>query len=49
MKIEERKNLSKFTSEKKAKILIHRVKIATKETLEIINEVIYAGACVVTV
>ena len=55
MKIEEREKLSKFTSDKKAKILINRVKIATKEILcaceeilETIKEVIYAGGCVVT-
>ena len=55
MKIEEREKLSKFTLDKKAKILINRVKIATKEILraceetpETMNKVIYAGGCVVT-
>ena len=55
MKIEEREKLSKFTLDKKAKILINRVKIATKEILcaceeilETIKEIIYAGGCVVT-
>ena len=54
MKIKERENLSKFTSDKKEKILINRAKIATKEilweceeTLETMNEVIYAEAFVV--
>ena len=56
MKTEERKKLCKIRSDKKTKILINRAKIATKEilcrreeTLEIINEVIYAGAYVVIV
>ena len=55
MKIEEREKLSKFTLDKKAKILINRFKIATKEilraceeTLETMNKVIYGGGCVVT-
>ena len=55
MKIEEREKLSKFKLDKKAKILINRVKIATNEILraceetpETMNKVIYAGGCVVT-
>ena len=55
MKIEEREKLCQVKSKKEAKILINRVKIATKEilcayeeTLETMNEVIYAGAYVVT-
>ena len=55
MKIEERENLCKTRLDKKVKILMNRMKIATKEilceceeTLETMNEVIYAGAYVVT-
>ena len=55
MRVEEREKLSKIRSGKRASILINRAKIATKEilreseeTLENINEVIYAGAYVVT-
>ena len=55
MKIEERETLCKIRSNKKTKILINRAKTATeeilcecKETLETMNEVIYAGAYVVT-
>ena len=55
MKVEEREKLCKIRSDKRAKILINRTKIATKEilreckeTLENINEVIYAGGYVVT-
>ena len=51
MKIEEREKLYKIRSDKKAKILINRAKIATKEilceceeTIENMNEVIYVGA-----
>ena len=56
MKTEERKKLCKIRSDKKTKILINRAIIATKEilcrreeTLETINEIIYAGAYVVIV
>ena len=56
MKTEERKKLCKIRSDKKTKILINRAKMATKEilcrseeTLQTINEVIYAGAYVVIV
>ena len=55
MRVEEREKLCKIRSDKRARILINRTKIATKEilpeceeTLENINEVIYAGAYVVT-
>ena len=55
MKIEERENLCKMRLDKKAKILINRAKIATKEilrefeeALETMNDVIYAGGYVVT-
>ena len=55
MKFEERKKLCKIRLDKKAKTLLNRVKIETteihcecEETLETINEVIYAGAYVVT-
>ena len=55
MKIEEREKLCEIKLDKKAKILINRAKIATKEILyeceeklETLNEVIYAGAYVVT-
>ena len=55
MRAEEREKLCKIRSEKRTRILINRAKIVTKEilrgseeTLENINEVIYAGAYVVT-
>ena len=55
MRVEEREKLCKITSDNRARILINRAKIATKEilrkfkeTLENMNEVIYAGAYVVT-
>ena len=55
MKIEEREKLCKIRLDKKVKILINGAKIVTKEilceceeTLETMNEVIYAGAYVVT-
>ena len=55
MRVEEREKLCKIRSDKRARILINRAKIATKEilrefeeTLQNINEVIYAGAYVVT-
>ena len=55
MRVEQREKLCKIGSGKRARILINRAKIATKEilpeceeTLENINEVIYAGAYVVT-
>ena len=55
MKIEDREKLCKIRPDKKAKILINSTKIAIKEilceceeTLETMNEVIYAGAYVVT-
>ena len=55
MRVEERQKLCKIRSDKRARILINRAKIATKEilreceeTLENINEVIYARAYVVT-
>ena len=55
MRVEEREKLCKIRSDKSARILINRAKIATKEilrgfeeTLENINEVIYAGTYVVT-
>ena len=55
MRVEEREKLCKITSDNSARILINRAKIATKETLrtfketlENMNEVIYAGAYVVT-
>ena len=55
MRVEEREKLCKITSDNRARILINRAKIATKEilrkfkeTLENMNKVIYAGAYVVT-
>ena len=55
MKIEGREKLCKIRSDKKAKILINRPKIAIQEilceyeeTLETMNEVIYARAYVIT-
>ena len=55
MKIEETEKLCKNRLDKKAKILINRAKLATKEilceceeTLETMNEVIYTGAYVLT-
>ena len=55
MRVEEREKLCKIRSDKRATILINRAKIATKEilceyeeTLQNIDEVIYAGVYVVT-
>ena len=55
MRVEEREKLCKMRSDKRARILINRTKLATKEilrvceeTLENINKVIYAEAYVVT-
>ena len=54
MRVEEREQLCKIRSDKRARILLNRARIATKEILreceesENINEVIYAGAYVVT-
>ena len=55
MSVDEKEKLCKIRSDKRARILINKAKIATKEilreceeTLENINEVIYAGAYVVT-